>query len=125
MTDQEALFWVKFVVGFYQNNGIILTRGLLKRGIKTKLVYFTYILLCSDHTLYIGWTDDLVRRIQVHNAGKGAKYTRARLPVKLLYWEKYATKKAAMRREYDLKQWRREEKLLLLEEKAGFDEEDF
>ena len=80
-------------------------------------VYYTYILLCQDGTLYIGYTDDLVKRIKAHNGGKGAKYTRARLPVRLLYWEKYADKSSAMKREYALKQWTRAEKMVLLEEK--------
>ncbi len=80
-------------------------------------VYYIYILLCHDGTLYIGYTDDLVRRLRTHNSGKGAKYTRSRLPVKLLYWEKYADKSTAMRREYALKQWTRAEKLVLLQEK--------
>ena len=80
-------------------------------------VYYTYIVLCSDGTLYIGFTDDLVRRLKVHNSGKGAKYTRSRLPVRLLYWEKYAYKRSAMQREYALKQWTRAEKMLLLQEK--------
>ena len=80
-------------------------------------VYYTYILLCQDGTLYIGYTDDLVKRMKAHNGGKGAKYTRARLPVRLLYWEKYADKSSAMKREYALKQWTRAEKMVLLEEK--------
>lgn len=80
-------------------------------------VYYIYILLCHDGTLYIGYTDDLVGRLKTHNRGKGAKYTRSRLPVKLLYWEKYANKSAAMRREYALKQWTRAEKMVLLQEK--------
>lgn len=84
---------------------------------KNHKVYYTYILLCRDGTLYIGYTDDLVRRIKAHRSGKGAKYTRARLPVKLLYWEKYADKSSAMRREYALKQWTRAEKMVLLQEK--------
>ena len=46
---------------------------------------YVYILSCSDNTLYTGWTNDLERRINVHSSGKGAKYTRGRLPVKLVY----------------------------------------
>ncbi len=84
---------------------------------KKQKVYYIYIVLCRDGTLYIGYTDDLVRRLKAHNSGRGAKYTRSRLPVKLLYWEKYADKSTAMRREYALKQWTRAEKLALLQEK--------
>lgn len=80
-------------------------------------VYYTYMLLCNDKTFYIGYTNDLVLRIRMHNRGKGAKYTRARLPVRLLYWEKYPTRRQAMRREYALKQWSRTEKMLLLDER--------
>lgn len=74
---------------------------------------FVYILECSDGTLYTGWTNNLEKRINTHNKGKGAKYTRCRLPVKLLYYEEYEDKALAQRREYAIKQLSREEKLLL------------
>ena len=77
-------------------------------------VHYTYMVVCNDGTFYIGYTDNLVRRIRVHNAGKGAKYTKTRRPVKLVYWEKFQTKRQAMQREYALKQWTREEKKMLL-----------
>ena len=54
---------------------------------------YVYILSCSDNTLYTGWTNDLERRINVHSSGKGAKYTRGRLPVKLVYFEKFNEKR--------------------------------
>lgn len=79
-------------------------------------VYYTYMVLCSDATLYTGYTDNLVRRMRTHNSGKGAKYTRSRLPVRLVYWEKFPSKRQAMQREYAIKQWKREEKLQLLSE---------
>lgn len=79
-------------------------------------VYYAYMVVCSDSTLYTGYTDDLVRRMQAHNSGKGAKYTRSRRPVKLVYWEKFATKRQAMQREYAIKQWPRRQKLRLLSE---------
>jgi len=79
-------------------------------------VYYTYMAVCRDRSLYTGYTDNLVRRIRAHNTGKGAKYTRSRGPVKLVYWEKFATKKQAMQREYAIKQWPRSQKLLLLPE---------
>ncbi len=79
-------------------------------------VYYTYMVMCSDRSLYTGYTDDLVRRIRAHNNGKGAKYTRSRRPVQLVYWEKFATKRQAMQREYAIKHWPRNRKLLLLSE---------
>lgn len=75
---------------------------------------YTYILECADYTLYTGWTADLNKRIEVHNAGKGAKYTRARLPVKLVYYECFETKQEAVAREYVIKQMSREKKLELI-----------
>ena len=60
---------------------------------------YTYIVKCCDNTLYTGWTTDLDRRIEAHNSGKGAKYTRSRRPVELIYAERFDTKQEAMRRE--------------------------
>lgn len=74
-----------------------------------------YILRCCDGTLYTGWTNDLEKRVKTHQAGRGGKYTRARLPVELVYHESYPTKQEAMRREWEVKQLRREEKLKLIE----------
>ena len=53
---------------------------------------YTYILKCKDETLYTGWTNDIEKRLEAHNAGKGAKYTRSRRPVELVYLEEYAIK---------------------------------
>ncbi len=75
---------------------------------------FVYILKCADDSLYTGWTIDLARRLQAHNRGKGAKYTRHRLPVKLVYAEEHATQTAAMQREYAIKRLSRREKLALI-----------
>ncbi|WP_304153960.1 GIY-YIG nuclease family protein [Megamonas hypermegale] len=75
---------------------------------------YTYILKCSDDTLYTGWTNDLAKRIKTHNAGRGARYTRGRLPVKLLYYETFSTKQAAQKREAQIKKMSRREKLLLI-----------
>lgn len=74
-----------------------------------------YILRCCDGTLYTGWTNDLEKRVKTHQAGRGGKYTRARLPVELVYHESFPTKQEAMRREWEVKQLRREEKLKLIE----------
>lgn len=76
---------------------------------------YTYILSCADGTLYTGWTNDLDRRLAAHNAGRGGKYTRARLPVTLVYHEEFATKEEAMAREWAIKQLTRSEKLRLIE----------
>lgn len=78
---------------------------------------YVYILCCNDGTLYTGWTNNLERRIKVHSEGKGAKYTRARLPVKLVYHEEFADKIAAMKREYFIKQLSRQDKLKLINTK--------
>ncbi|HHV27877.1 GIY-YIG nuclease family protein [Anaerosalibacter bizertensis] len=75
---------------------------------------YIYILECSDKTLYTGWTNNLEKRIETHSKGKGAKYTRARLPVKLVYFEKYNDKISAQKREYEIKQMSRKEKLKLI-----------
>jgi len=76
---------------------------------------YTYIVECGDGSLYTGWTNNLEKRIQAHNAGKGAKYTKSRLPVKLVYSETFATKEEAMRREYQIKQLTRNKKLELMD----------
>lgn len=78
--------------------------------------FYVYLLRCADGTLYTGYTDDPVRRTKVHNAGKGAKYTRARLPVEQVYQEACADKSAALRREYEIKQLTRVQKLKLIEQ---------
>ena len=75
---------------------------------------YAYILRCADGTLYCGWTNDLTRRLAAHNAARGARYTRARLPVELVYWEAFPTKQLAMRREAALKKLSRREKLALI-----------
>ena len=75
---------------------------------------YVYILKCSDNTLYTGYTNNLNNRLKVHNSGKGAKYTRTRLPVKLVYFEQYETKSEAMKREYSIKRLTRQEKIKLI-----------
>lgn len=75
---------------------------------------FTYIVRCKDDTLYCGWTNNLERRIESHNSGTGAKYTRNRRPVELVYYETFETKEEAMSREYAIKQLTRKQKLELI-----------
>lgn len=77
---------------------------------------YTYILECKDGTYYTGWTNNLDKRFKDHNAGKGAKYTKARLPVSLIYYEVFQTKEEAMRREYAIKRMTRSEKSKLVSE---------
>ena len=76
---------------------------------------YTYIVKCSDKTFYTGWTNDLDKRIEMHNSGKGAKYTKARLPVELVYYEAFDTKEEAMSREWHIKRLSRSEKQKLIE----------
>ncbi len=73
-----------------------------------------YILRCKDDTLYTGWTNDLEKRITAHSEGKGAKYTKSRLPVCLVYSEVFDTKQEAMQREYAVKRLTRQQKLELI-----------
>lgn len=76
--------------------------------------YWVYIVTCADGTLYTGYTDDLERRMATHNAGKGAKYTRSRLPVTLSWQENHDTRQSAMSREWHIKRLTRTEKLALI-----------
>ena len=76
---------------------------------------YTYMVRCADGTLYTGWTNCLQKRLKAHNEGKnGAKYTKAKRPVSLVYYEGFGTKEEAMRREYQIKQFTREQKLRLM-----------
>lgn len=78
---------------------------------------YTYILKCSDNSLYCGWTNNLEKRVATHNKGQGGKYTRTRLPVELVYFETFETKEEAMSREFHIKKLSRKEKLQLIESK--------
>ena len=80
------------------------------------MAWFVYMLRCGDDSLYTGYTDDVARRLAVHQSGKGAKYTRSRLPVTLAYQEELPDKSAALRREAAIKKLTRGEKLRLIEE---------
>lgn len=76
-------------------------------------VNYVYIVRCRDGTLYTGWTTDLPGRMDAHNSGAGAKYTRGRGPVSLIYSEAFQTKGEAMKREWQIKKLKREKKLKL------------
>lgn len=80
--------------------------------------YYTYLLQCKDKSLYCGYTDDLEKRLKVHNSGKGAKYTKSRLPCTLVYSEEFRDKNEAMKREREIKKLQRAEKLKLIGKKV-------
>ena len=75
---------------------------------------YVYIVRCHDSSLYTGWTTHLEKRIKTHNAGKGAKYTKTRRPVELVYFETFKNKSDALKREYQIKQLKKEEKEKLI-----------
>ncbi len=75
---------------------------------------YTYMVRCADGSLYCGWTNHLKERVSAHNEGHGAKYTKSRRPVTLVYYEVFQTKQEAMRREWEIKQMTREKKLALI-----------
>ena len=79
------------------------------------MAYWVYILRCADGTLYTGITDDVERRLAAHNSGKGAKYTRGRGPLELVYTEEQPDKSSALRREFQIKKLPRERKSALCE----------
>lgn len=93
-------------VSVRQPNPVQLEKGFIMN--------YTYILQCSDQSLYTGWTNNLEQRIKQHNAGKGGKYTRSRLPVRLVYYETFETKEEAMSREWHIKQLSKKDKLALI-----------
>ena len=80
---------------------------------------YTYLLECADHTFYCGWTNDLEKRVNAHNSGAGAKYTKPRRPVVLVYYEEFQTKEEAMRREAAIKKLSRQEKQRLIDRQLG------
>ncbi len=77
-------------------------------------MYYTYIVRCQDDTYYTGFTNNIEKRIHAHNEKKGAKYTRGRTPVTLVYFEEFETKTEALKREYYIKKMSRKEKEKLL-----------
>ncbi len=77
--------------------------------------HWFYVVRCKDETYYAGYTTNLEQRIDTHNAGKGAKYTRGRIPVTLLFAKKYETKRFAMQMEYNFKQLNKQKKQIYIE----------
>ena len=80
--------------------------------------YFIYIARCADGTLYTGYCADLDARLKTHNDGKGAKYTKARLPIEFVYSEEYKTKSEAMKNEIAIKKLSRKAKEVLIQSKG-------
>ena len=83
------------------------------------MAWFVYMLRCADGSLYTGYTDDVQRRLTTHQSGKGAKYTRGRGPLELVYWEQLATQSDALKRERAIKTLSRPEKLNLIATKTA------
>ncbi|MFD2444326.1 GIY-YIG nuclease family protein [Bacillus sp. CGMCC 1.16607] len=81
--------------------------------------HFFYVLECSDGSYYAGYTNNLVKRIKLHNEGKGAKYTKGRGPVRLLYSKHFNNKSEALKAEYQFKQWTRKKKEMFLVQEMG------
>lgn len=73
--------------------------------------YYLYIVECSDGSLYTGWTTDLQKRLKAHNTGKGAKYTRSRIPVSLKFFKEFTSKSSVLKMEYRVKQLTRKQKM--------------
>lgn len=87
--------------------------------------HIVYMLRCKDDSLYTGYTNNLEKRLNMHESGKGAKYTRGRGPFEVVFVEKFATKEAAMQREYRIKRLSRHEKWKLIQDmqkEIGYDE---
>jgi len=80
------------------------------------MTYYCYLLHCNDGSYYCGWTTNLQRRLSMHNSGKGAKYTRARLPVSLVFYETFQSRAEAMRREYAMKKLGHDQKKALIDQ---------
>lgn len=79
---------------------------------------YTYIVECADGSFYTGWTNHLKERVEAHNAGAGAKYTKSRRPVKLVYYEIFSTKEEAMSREWHIKHLTRKAKQKLISQRS-------
>ncbi len=78
-------------------------------------MWFVYILLCADNSLYTGSTNDIDKRFLAHSNGKGGKYTRSHKPLKVIHTEEFATKSEALKREIEIKSWKRVRKIQILQ----------
>lgn len=77
-------------------------------------MWLVYIILCSDRSLYTGITNNVVVRFTEHKSGKGGRYTRSHKPIKIIYREKMASKPKALKRELEIKSWKRQKKIQIL-----------
>lgn len=112
LTSQNILLWRETEYAVHiRIKDFIIRENKVKRMEDTA---YTYMVECGDGSLYTGWTNHLEERMKSHNQGKGAKYTKSRLPVRLVYYETFSTKKEAMQREYAIKQLTRKDKLKLV-----------
>jgi putative endonuclease len=100
-----------------RNNGDLQADDIAENAMRMAKGHFVYIVRCKDGSLYTGYAHDPHARLQLHNNGRGAKYTRGRLPVRLVYSEACASLSDALRREYELKQWPRARKQALIRKK--------
>ncbi len=82
-------------------------------------MYYVYLLACRDNTLYCGYTNNLEKRLLAHNSGKGAKYTKSRLPVRLVYSEAYSDKSQALKRECAVKKLKKYQKQMLIDKQKA------
>ena len=89
-------------------------KNIVKDDILFMDKHYVHILKCKDNSLYTGWTTDIEKRLKAHNSGKGAKYTKSRKPVVLVYKEEFDSKSDALRREAAIKKLTREQKLELI-----------
>lgn len=77
-------------------------------------MWIVYILQCADNSLYTGVTTDIEQRVKKHNSKSGAEYTKFRTPVKVIYHEQYESKSEALKREFQIKSWKRSKKIVLI-----------
>ena len=102
------------IVNGQQSAACPATKGSVERVGGQRSAVFVYIVECADQTLYTGWTTDVERRLKAHNAGRGARYTQRRNPVRLVYIEEVPDRRAALKRELQIKRMSRSEKLNLI-----------
>ena len=109
-----ALGYISIIDLLYSSNASQLIQQASSIMNQPTTDWIVYILRCSDGTFYTGVTNDLIKRVELHNAGKGAKYTRSRLPVSVVHQEAAMHKSDALKREYQIKQMKRSQKLKLI-----------
>jgi putative endonuclease len=107
MREREVL-----MQGICSGEAVCAILGKKKGGLP--VAWFVYMLRCRDGSLYTGWTTNVEERVKTHNSGEGAKYTRSRLPVKLVYFEELEDRSAALKREAAIKKLTRRKKELLI-----------